>query len=231
MKISKKFLVRSWIIFSCIFAAGAFAQGEKNMTGVLQAYWLPQWTADGQAQTPHIMMRFFGTDSFAGKTLCLYESKNKQDIKDYFNQDQAEKFIRREFKSTPVGFFKYKEGHVEQAGKVVYSDRTVLKECDSEKSYVKLHSFTASSLKNYDIAKLESQSGCGSEPYTVLFTVKEGDGNIFLKAEPSDTSKNIGSQPVEQPLVKIKTVNDEWLFVSLYDASKPGGTFRYHWLC
>ena len=214
------------ILLICLFSVAAFAKESKTINqvsyGYLQAYWFPQWSADGKAQSPYIMMRFFATDKANARTFYLYESKDKQGVKDDFDEHKTKKFIKDNFKNIPEEFFKYREGHVEQAGNLVYSNLTIIHECNSKQKYVKFVSFIPNQKQTGDVTQLESQSGCNAEPYTVMFTLKEGKEPVYLKSEPSVQSKNSSNKPVELPLVKIKTVNSEWVYVALYDASKPG---------
>lgn len=213
------------ILLLCLFSVAAFAKQNENVNyvseGYLQAYWFPQWSADGKVQSPYIMMRFFATDKANARNFYLYESKDKQGVKDNFDEHKTERFIKNNFKNIPDEFFKYKEGHVEQAGNLVYSNVTIIHECNSKQKYVKFFSFIANQMQTGDVTQLESQSGCNAEPYTVMFTLKEGKQPVYLKSEPSDQSRNSNNKPVELPLVKIKTVNSEWVYVALYDASKP----------
>ncbi|WP_380184660.1 hypothetical protein [Kalamiella sp. sgz302252] len=215
------FFVTLFSLYTLVFSAAALANNQKKITGVLQAYWFPQWSDAGQAKPPLIMMRFFETDGENKKTYFLYDEKKKNEVKDFFEVTKAEKFIKSNFKNTPEEFFKFKEGHTEQAGSLVISDVKVIAECNNKKLYAKFNSFVASSVNNYDIKKMEEKSGCDPEPYSVMFTIKEGHENVFLKSEPLESSKNVLSEPVSQPLVKIKTIDSQWVKVALYDASQP----------
>lgn len=202
------------------FGASAFASAQKNITGVLQAYWFPQWNDEGKAKPPLIMMRFFETDGKDNHTYFLYDMKEKGEVKDYFNVKQMEKFIKSNFKNTPEEFFKFKEGHTEQPGRLIFSDEMVISECDSKKIYAKFNDFKPDSAGRYDVKELELKSGCDPEPYMVMFTIKDGIKNIYLKSKPDEKSANVSDEPVSQPLVKIKTIDNEWVYVSLYDASQ-----------
>lgn len=97
----------------------------------------------------------------------------------------------------------------------------MLSECNNKQNYVKFDSFTPLSGKKYDITQLESRSGCDSQPYSVMYTIKNDNEKVFLKLAPSENSENVENKPVQQPLVKIKTVNNYWVYVALYDASMP----------
>jgi len=208
-------------VCSFFFSSIAFASNQQSTTGVLQAYWFPQWTDEGSPKAPLIMMRFFETDGKKNRTYYLYDVKQKNGVKDYFKLKETEKFIKSNFKDTPEEFFKFKEGHTEQAGTLTFSDETVIAECDSKKTYAKFSSFKPISVNNFDIKELELKSGCDPQPYSVMFTVKEGHGDVFLKSRPESLSDNVIDKPVSQPLVKIRTVNNNWVYVSLYDASQP----------
>jgi len=203
------------------FGASAFATTQKNMTGVLQAYWFPQWSDEGKPKPSIIMMRFFETDGKDNRTYFLYDTKGKSGVKDYFKVKEAENFIKSNFKNTPEEFFKFKEGHTEQHGMLAISDELVIAECDSKKNYAKFYSFKPDSESDFDIKKLELKSGCDPEPYAVMFTIKDGRENVYLKSKPDEKSGVVTDKPVSQPLVRIKTIDDKWVYVSLYDASQP----------
>ncbi|HBV38870.1 MAG TPA: hypothetical protein DEF05_04045 [Erwinia sp.] len=207
---------------SVIFSVKSFASSQKEITGVLQAYWLPQWTEEGKAKPPLIIMRFFETGGKDNQTYYFYDLKEKGGVKDYFKTEETENFIRSNFKNTPEDFFRFKEGHTEQAGVVALSERTIIVECDNKQNYAKFNAFKPVQVNRFDINKLESASGCDPEPYSVMFTIKEGHDDIFLKSKPSTTSQNVVSKPISQPLVRIKTIDDQWVKVALYDASLPG---------
>ncbi|RRZ88092.1 hypothetical protein EGK14_18035 [Erwinia sp. 198] len=168
------------------------------------------------------MMRFFETDGKGNQTYYLYDLKEKNGVKDYFNVEETEKFIKSNFKNTPEEFFRFKEGHTEQVGVLSISNQMVIAECDNKKNYAKFDSFKPVLGRDFDIKKLELNSGCDPEPYSVMFTIKEGHDDVFLKSKPLITSQNVVSKPISQPLVKIKTIDDQWVKVALYDASLPG---------
>jgi len=208
-------------LISVFFMVDASAKDVIKATGILQAYWMPQSDENGQPKSPYIMMRFFETNEKHNKTFYLYESKNSKGVKDYFEENKAENFIKEKFKNIPEDFFKFKEGHAEQYGIITYSGVVILSECDNKQNFVKLNSFISGSTTRYNLQKIESRSGCDSQPYSVMYTIKSNRKDVFIKSRPSEQSENIESKPIDKPLVKVKTVNDEWEYVALYDATMP----------
>lgn len=173
--------------------------------GVLQAYWLPQWN-DG-VNTPRFELRFFpfSDDGKQNKVINLDSSEIK------------EPFVKKIFEPHSTEFFKTKEGHIEQSGVIKLKDINNTHECDSSVWQAKMVSFE----KNNDIFKIDERNEeCGAYPYLISYQLKDGIDNVALKDKPDADGKVISRVDNQHSLIKVRSVNSQWLYVAEYDASK-----------
>lgn len=173
--------------------------------GVLQAYWLPQWN-DG-VNTPKFELRFFP-----------FSDDGKQD--EVINLDSSEikePFVKESFEAYSKDFFKTKEGHIEQSGVIKLKNINNTHECDSSVWQAQMVSFK----KNNDHLKLDEREGeCGAFPYLISYQLKDGIDNVTLKDKPEADGKVISRVDNQHSLIKLKSINSQWLYVAEYDASK-----------
>ncbi|WP_156322218.1 hypothetical protein [Winslowiella iniecta] len=186
--------------------------------GVLQAYWLPVWSDDGKKNNPEINIRFF-----------IYE-KNKKQWK-VINIDNGKhksagfdvvSYIKRFFLKLPDDFLKYREGHIEQYGVLTVKDLRTYVECDHKYHDAQSVNFTPKWHKVINIDELESTAGCERYPYIMTYTVRPGNSLRHFKLAPSEQAENGEVIPVNTPISKIKTINENWIYAANYDAHSPG---------
>lgn len=91
------------------------------------------------------------------------------------------------------------------------------KECDSTVWQAKIVSFKKI---NADFTVAEHNEECNSYPYLNTCQLKEGVDSIALKDKPESKGKVIYRIDNQHSLVKVKSVNSEWLYVAEYDESK-----------
>lgn len=91
------------------------------------------------------------------------------------------------------------------------------KECDSTVWQAKIVSFKKI---NADFTVTEHNEECNSYPYLNTCQLKEGVDSIALKDKPESKGKVIYRIDNQHSLVKVKSVNSEWLYVAEYDESK-----------
>ena len=197
----KNVLVTLIILLS--FPFYSLAASVKN--GVLQAYWLPVWK--GSVNKPELTLRFF-VFSNAGK---------QQEVINIDPRSFSEVFIKSSFKETADDFLNSKEGHIEQVGRISLADITYAKECDSKIWHAKIIEFQK--MKN-NLKLDESKVECNGFPYLLTYQLKEGVTKVDIFSQPDISAKRIGVVDGQHTLVKIKTINPEWFFVAVYDASK-----------
>jgi len=218
MRKKSSFIIAICALVTSFFASDSFSKDIKA-EGVLQVYWKPNWSDEGRLLKPYLMMRFFEIKNDQSKVINLYESKNKKNIKDDFNVDSTYKIINEQFINIPAEFIKYQEGHLEQPGVLIYSNDFKMTECNNQHDYAKFKSFKANHSEVHNLSEVEKKSGCDSQPWQMMYTVKDGGKSVFLKSEPSVSSKNVYTKAIDMPLVKIKTIDNEWVYVAIYDAS------------
>lgn len=191
----------------------AFAS-QTFQEGVLQAYWLPVWNKNATQNTPQLTYRYFilqnGTHVESVVNLELDKNENTFSL------------INKYFTNIPEEFFKFKEGHIERAGSISVENIEKHKECDHDYYNAKMVNFTPKEDYRFDINRLEKESGCEAYPYVVTYTLKpESEGQHFKQA-PNMTSKDMQPIPSDWPLIKIKTINDRWIKVAIYNKDSVG---------
>ena len=191
------------LIILLSFPLVSLAASVKN--GVLQAYWLPIWK--DSVNSPELQLRFF----------VLSNEGKQQKIINIDSGPVNKAFIKENFRKSTDDFLNFKEGHIEQAGRVSLVDITSTNECDSRIWHAKIIEFEA--MK----ANLKLDEGivdCNRFPYLITYQLKEGIDTIDLLDQPNVSAKQVGAVNNQHTFVKIKTINPEWLYVAVYDASK-----------
>ncbi|NIF20223.1 SH3 domain-containing protein [Candidatus Pantoea multigeneris] len=178
----------------------------ETMTGVLQAYWLPDWT-ENNVNHPELLLRLLKVD----------EKGNLESIVYLKNSNLTESFVREHFHSIPVEFYKYHEGYVNQYGKLKFTHLIQSGECGGRIANANYVGFMPSA-DNVEI--IPSAEQCDLHPYKLIYRLKDEIKNLSLKQEPNASSKIIGNFTPEDTITKIKTINDQWLYVSDYDESQ-----------
>lgn len=181
----------------------SLAASVKN--GVLQAYWLPSWKGD--VNEPELALRFF----------VFSDEGKQQEVINIDPRSFREVFIKSSFKKTADDFLKSKEGHIEQVGRISLADVTYANECDSKIWRAKVIEFKV--MKN-NLKLDESKNECNGLPYLLTYQLKEGVKKIDILERPDISAIKIGIVGGQHTLVKIKTINPEWFYVAVYDASK-----------
>ncbi|WP_312689263.1 hypothetical protein [Kosakonia sp.] len=190
---------------ACALPAMA-AQTLKN--GVLQAYWLPVWNNEGTKSTAELKYRYF---------VLTPAGKVDKVINVTFADNDA--IVKRAFSQLPPSFMKYSEGHAEQAGQLTIDGLKAQPECDRHLYSAKAVKFTPTAGQA-PVKNLETAAGCEAYPWAVTYTLKTGLADQHFKQQPEATAKDL--QPVlpEQPLIKIETVDGDWIRAAVLDQSK-----------
>ena len=113
-------------------------------------------------------------------------------------------------------FFEYKEGHVEQYGMLELDNLKVTTECDNNVYRATFINFTAQQINKASVDK-----GCDSYPWLITLRLKQGIQESELFTQPESGSQSAATVSAQTPLVKIKTINKEWIYVANYDESLP----------
>ncbi len=66
----------------------------------------------------------------------------------------------------------------------------------------------------------EREGECGAFPYLISYQLKDGIDNVTLKDKPEADGKVISRVDNQHSLIKLKSINSQWLYVAEYDASK-----------
>lgn len=211
-------MIRSIIVFILsLFIVTPVAAKEVLTGGALQAYWFPDWDVDTDRYQPALQIRYI---SHRG------DEKPRRIIDITMKASEATliRFIRQHFDHVPETFFTYKEGFANQPGTAVVPHVRRYEECGSVYYEAKLTTFTAdhhSSLSDKDTLKDEQFAGCGDRyPYVASYSVKEGISTA-LKSAPADNASTVYALKEDEIITKIKTVNSEWIYASLYSQDIP----------
>lgn len=207
------------IIFLCISITFNIAQsyaGEVLSGGTLQAYWQPYWDEDN-SYVPDLHLRYI-THRDDDKPRRVI------DIVATWSESQIAEFVRQHFDHVPETFFTYKEGYANQPGtaRVPYVRKYV--ECDAIYYEAKLAAFVAdhhSKLSSQDILNDERFAGCSEIfPYIANYYPKESI-STGLKNSPDDHASTLYTLKEYELITKIKTINNEWIYASLYNKEQP----------
>lgn len=192
------------LLISLLLTSKVFA-GE-TMTGVLQAYWLPDWT-EKNVNHPELLLRLLKVDEKGHLESIVYLKNSKL----------TENFVRDHFHSISVEFYKYHEGYVNQYGTLNLTDFIQSGECGGRIANANYVGFIPSAGS---VEIKSSAEQCDLHPYKLIYRLKDEIKNLSLKQEPNASSKIIGNFTPEDTITKIKTINDQWLYVSDYDESQ-----------
>lgn len=192
-----KLLLLNLFISHCALA------GNIVKYGTLQAYWLPEW--HNNINFPNLQLRFI-VDNENGS----YETINLETSK------ISHAFIIKNFMKVSDEFFEYKEGHVDQYGMLELDNLKVTTECDNNVYRATFINFTAQQINKALVDK-----GCDSYPWLITLRLKQGIQESELFTQPESGSQSAATVSAQTPLVKIKTINKEWIYVANYDESQP----------
>jgi hypothetical protein len=208
-------MLKTFVIITTVFFASLSTAAEQTLhQGILQAYWLPIWSDDGQRNTPELKYRYFVTTD--GDTVEKVINLNVD------KKDAESEPLTRYFSHIPSEFLTWKEGHIERAGAITVDKLTGSTECDHRYFTGELTHFKPADKNAIDTDKLEKNAGCEAFPWMMTYTLKSGIENKYFKQQPDAGAKDLQPATPGTPLVKIKTINPNWIEVAVRDEDKPG---------
>jgi len=129
------------------------------------------------------------------------------------------------FSRLPSEFKKYSEGHVEQTGDITIDGLQKHIKCDQPIYSANMISFLPLTTSLPTIAALERSAGCELWPWAETYILKDAVDSTYLKRRPEHDAPNILAVNPTQPLIKIQTINNEWIRAAILDV-KNGGPMR-----
>jgi len=213
--------------------------GQASLRGVMQAYWLPVWNEETEENDKYLRFRFAPDVDNLSSLPKLHEggkliqpvyinlqppvetAKGKEAIA-FFTNDAMFEQVKKDFEIIPDNFFRYREGHIEQPGTLLIDHYLSENICDRRSFFAQLLAF-APQKNTFSAATLAerfaAEAGCGRAlPYEEGFSVDAPeDIEVALKAAPDEKSETLRLLLAGEAVIKIETVNDLWLKVSLYD--------------
>ena len=212
-KTTKKSLL--FLLISSL-ALSHFSFADQLLTGgIFQAYWKAEWNDDATVNTPQLGFRYFPAEESLKKVKVI------DILMDGSNQEKIA-FIKSHFQNIPDNFLRFKEWYVNQKGDLTVKEIKHYIECDTDNYIADFVSFTPA-LPKFS-GKTDDNTGCvygGSFPYLTSYTLKSDAKSGQLKREPNDNAETSYTFTHDNSVVKIKTINKEWMYVSLYDLTKP----------
>lgn len=202
-------LKRIIMLMLCVLCVLPAIASQTLKNGVLQAYWLPVWNNEGTKSTAELKYRYFVLNT---------SGKIDKVINVTFADNDA--IINRAFSHLPPSFLKYSEGHAEQAGQLIIEGLKVQPECDRSLYSAKGVTFTPIAGQLSVAKNLELSAGCEAYPWAVTYTLKAGLEGQHFKQQPEATAKDLQPVPPEQPLIKIETIDSNWIRAAVVDQSK-----------
>lgn len=201
----------AFVVIRCAYASQTLDKG------ILQAYWKASWNDSATVNTPVLGFRYFYFD--------VKQKKEKTvDIALSGNQYKQIDFIKNNFKNIPDNFFQYKEWYINQAGVLTVDRIKNYIECNANNYTANLVRFSSdSSSQNPQTDKFEALASCGQNgryPYLTGYHLKPGLDKAWLKSSPDDNASNTFPVPDDKSLVKIKTINLQWIYVAFYDYTR-----------
>ena len=186
---------------------------EQTFTGgTLQAYWRAAWNEEATINTPELRFRYFPAKG---------SPEHDKIVEISFNMNDAEKtdFIKNNFQKIPAKFLKYKEWYVNQKGDLTINQIKHYIECDTDHYIASFVSFKPVYAAS-DATSEEKATSCnrGGFPYLTFYTLKADVKAGQLKSEPSETAKNSYTLCQQESIIKIETINDEWMYAAVYDS-------------
>lgn len=182
--------------------------------GTFQAYWKAEWNDDATVNTPQLGFRYFPSETSPQKMKVI-------DILMDGSENKKINFIKSHFTNIPDNFFKYKEWYVNQKGYLTIKEIKHYIECDADNYIAEFVSFTPTAL-NFN-TKTNDDTGCvygGSFPYLTSYVLNSNTKTGQLKHEPKERAKTSYIFTRDESVVKIKTINKEWMYVALYDPTR-----------
>ncbi|SFE83640.1 hypothetical protein SAMN05216563_108272 [Phytobacter palmae] len=208
-------MLKTFVIITTVFFASLSIAAEQTLhRGILQAFWLPVWSDDGQRNTPELQYRYFVTT----------DGDNVEKIinLDVDKKDAEPEQLKRYFPHIPSEFLTGKEGHIERAGAITVDKLAETTECDHRYFTAGMKHFSPGDKATIDTNKIEKQAGCEAFPWMMTYTLKPGIENRYFKQQPDAGARDLQLVTPDTPLVKIKTINSEWIQVAVRDENKPG---------
>jgi len=211
------------LLLLCGLSSLANADNLTQHPGVLQAYWLPVFNDDGSQAEPELLLRFLDTSNAQKKIVVdLYKERNADGPQNsVFGKPEDIARIRHDFATIPDNFFRFKEGHIEQNGVLTQSGFFSQVECDHRYYYAKFVAFKPVTKSGDYTQEIGELAGCGGQPWQVGYQVNPAKGKVYLKARPDMNSQNLVPLTTDDSVIKIRTIDAEWLYVAVYDAGKP----------
>lgn len=187
-------------ICSLIISHAVYA---TEVTGVLQAYWLPDWDKNN-VNHPELLLRLLKVD----------EKGTVKEIVNLKKSNLDEEFIIGHFHATPNEFYKFHEGYVNQPGTLKYNNFVKSGECGGNVANASYLDFTPLDA-NVKVNSLIGQ--CDPHPYKLIYRLKDNIKSISLKERPDPSSKTIREFNSDDTITKIKTIDSKWFYVANYD--------------
>ncbi|WP_316562104.1 hypothetical protein [Mixta calida] len=210
---SKPGLMSLFILIVSLLSFSYQAQAVTALKGgTLQAYWKAEWNDEATINTPQLGFRYFPNESALEKVKVI----------DIFMDGSDENkiiFIKSNFNNIPDNFLQYKEWYVNQKGDLTVKEIRHYVECNADHYAADFVSFTPAAKSD---ATTDDDTGCaygGSFPYLTSYILKEHTAIGQLKDEPRENANVEYTFSRNDSVVKIRTVNQEWMYVSVYDPS------------
>lgn len=197
-------------IFTLLFLCQK-AHAEKVLKdGVLQAYWKARWNDDVTINRPQLGFRYFPSEPAMKKIKVI-------DIFMDGSEEAQMRFIKSHFHHIPDNFLKYKEWYINQKGDLTVKAIRHYIECNTDNYVADFISFTPTLKPD---AGTDDDTACtygGSFPYFTSYVLKTHHKTGQLNSEPRENANVEYTFSHNDSVVKIKTINKEWMYVSLYD--------------
>lgn len=193
-------------------------QAEQLMSeGILQAYWKAEWNDDATMNTPKLALRFFpATDSSLRDKVF--------DIR-FKDQKTALTFVIKNFKTLPDNFLRYKEWFTNQKGTLYLKNPEPYIECRSENYMAEIINFIPDfSVSFSDTTSYEDMAHCGyngDRPFLTSYYLNPEYKIGYFNSEPGDNVAYVKTFNIRDRIVKISTVNKQWIYAAVYDDTKP----------
>lgn len=204
-----------FLLFSSL-ALSHYSFADQLLTGgIFQAYWKAEWNDDATVNTPQLGFRYFPAEESLKKVKVI------DILMDGDEQDKIS-FIKSHFQNIPDNFLRFKEWYVNQKGDLTVKEIKHYIECDADNYIADFVSFTPDWPKFGE--KTDDNTGCvygGSFPYLTAYTLKSDAKSGQLRHEPDNNAKISYTFTQDYNVVKIKTINKEWMYVALHDLTRP----------
>jgi len=220
--------------------------GDARLSGVLQAYWVPSWP-DGKTEQRTLFLRFFpdrrslgalpsiaddGRPPASPTIIQLYRgTPTAGDVFDTeFPLEAAIPILDRFFPSVPPEFFRYREGYALTHVRLRVQHLSSLIECDRRFFFSDFSSIgrTVADIPAFrqqeTVRQAEQEAGCaGRAPYYEYYQLKPGapDRSVVLRQTPDADSDAVMQLDAGSQVLKLRTVNDEWVEVEVLRSALP----------